>query len=126
MDPREGGWESMEWIKLALDREQWRAVAKSVVNLRVPYMVGNFFTGWVTVSFWRTLLHGVSYIAYTQATALFYVALWSCDKCSLVPSCRNLKDVFKRRKARLEQTMLGIVVCLTPARFKSRSWTWAG
>jgi len=45
MDPREGGWESMEWIKLALDREQWRAVAKSVVNLRVPYMVGNFFTG---------------------------------------------------------------------------------
>jgi hypothetical protein len=36
MDLREVGWEDMDWIKLALDRERWFAVVNAVVNLRVP------------------------------------------------------------------------------------------
>jgi hypothetical protein len=32
----------MEWIDLAQDRGRWRELA--VMNLRVPYNAGNFFT----------------------------------------------------------------------------------
>jgi hypothetical protein len=35
MDLREIRWESMDWIELAQDRDQWRALVNTV-NLRVP------------------------------------------------------------------------------------------
>jgi hypothetical protein len=35
-DLRERGWDGMEWIDLAEDRDQWRAVVNTVMNLRVP------------------------------------------------------------------------------------------
>jgi hypothetical protein len=36
MDLREIGWSVMDWIDLAQDRDQWRALVNSVMNLRVP------------------------------------------------------------------------------------------
>jgi hypothetical protein len=36
MDIREIGWEGMDWIYLAQDRDQWRALVNTVMNLRVP------------------------------------------------------------------------------------------
>jgi hypothetical protein len=36
MDPRETGWDGMDWIDLAHDRNQWRALVRAVMNLRVP------------------------------------------------------------------------------------------
>jgi hypothetical protein len=36
MDHREIGWGGMDWIDLAEDRDQWRAVVKTVMNLRIP------------------------------------------------------------------------------------------
>jgi hypothetical protein len=35
MDLREIGWNGMDWIDLAQDREQWRALVITVMNLRV-------------------------------------------------------------------------------------------
>jgi hypothetical protein len=35
MDLREFGWGSVEWIQLAQDRDRWRAVVNTVMNLRV-------------------------------------------------------------------------------------------
>jgi hypothetical protein len=36
MDLREIEWDGMDWIDLAQDRDQWRALVKAVMNLRVP------------------------------------------------------------------------------------------
>jgi hypothetical protein len=35
VDLREIGWESVEWTRLAQERDQWRAVVNAVMNLRV-------------------------------------------------------------------------------------------
>jgi hypothetical protein len=35
-DLREVGWEGADWIDLAQDRDRWRAVVYTVMNLRVP------------------------------------------------------------------------------------------
>ena len=34
----------MDWTELALDRDRLQALVNSVMNLRVPYNVGNFLT----------------------------------------------------------------------------------
>jgi hypothetical protein len=36
MDLREIGWDGMDWIDLAQDRDQWRALVNAVMNLPVP------------------------------------------------------------------------------------------
>jgi hypothetical protein len=36
MDLREIEWDGMDWIDLAEDRDQWRALVNTVINLRVP------------------------------------------------------------------------------------------
>jgi hypothetical protein len=36
MDLREIGWGGMDWIDLAQDTDQWRALVNPVRNLRVP------------------------------------------------------------------------------------------
>jgi hypothetical protein len=36
IDLREIEWGGMEWIDLAQDRDQWRAIVNTVMNLQVP------------------------------------------------------------------------------------------
>jgi hypothetical protein len=36
MDLEEKGWGGMDWIDLAYDRDQWRALVNTVMNLPVP------------------------------------------------------------------------------------------
>jgi hypothetical protein len=36
MDLREIGWDGMDWIELAGDRDHWRALMNTAKNLRVP------------------------------------------------------------------------------------------
>jgi hypothetical protein len=35
LDLREIGWDDGDWINLAQDRDQWRALVRAVMNLRV-------------------------------------------------------------------------------------------
>jgi hypothetical protein len=35
MDLREIGWDGMDWIELAKDRDQWGALVNTVMNLHV-------------------------------------------------------------------------------------------
>jgi hypothetical protein len=62
MDFREKAWEAVGRIHLAQDRIQCRAFMNTVMNLQVPYQMGNFLTIWVTFRFTRALLHGISYL----------------------------------------------------------------
>jgi hypothetical protein len=36
MDLTEIGWDGVDWIELAQDRDLWRALVNTVMNLRVP------------------------------------------------------------------------------------------
>jgi hypothetical protein len=36
MDVREIGWGCVDWIDLAQDRDQWRALVNTVMNLGAP------------------------------------------------------------------------------------------
>jgi hypothetical protein len=36
MDLREIGWEGVDWIELAQDRDQWKALVNTVIKLLVP------------------------------------------------------------------------------------------
>jgi hypothetical protein len=36
IDLRESVWDGIDWIDLAQERDQWRALMNTVMNLRVP------------------------------------------------------------------------------------------
>jgi hypothetical protein len=36
MDLREIGWDGVDWIDMAQDRDQWRALVNTLLNFRVP------------------------------------------------------------------------------------------
>jgi hypothetical protein len=44
MDLQEMGWVGMDWIVLTEERNKWRLLVNKVMNLRVPYNVGNGLT----------------------------------------------------------------------------------
>jgi hypothetical protein len=55
MDLRERGWDIMDWIDLAQDRDQWRALVNTVINLRFPLNAGKFLS---SLHNWRLLKKG--------------------------------------------------------------------
>jgi hypothetical protein len=36
MDLREIGWGGIDWVELAQDKDQWRSLVNTVINLQVP------------------------------------------------------------------------------------------
>jgi hypothetical protein len=50
---KEKGWDDMDWIDLAQNRGQWRALVNTAMNLQVPYNAGNFLSGCTIGSFSR-------------------------------------------------------------------------
>jgi hypothetical protein len=63
MDLREIGWGGMDWIRLAQERDLWRALLNTAMNLWVPWNVGNFLSSWAIGAFSRrTQLRGVRWL----------------------------------------------------------------
>jgi hypothetical protein len=56
-DVTEIGWDGTDWIDLAQDRDQWRALVNTVMNLRVPKNAGNFLSRCTIGTFPRAQLH---------------------------------------------------------------------
>jgi hypothetical protein len=48
MDLREIEWDGMDWIYLAQDKDQWKALVDTVLNLWVPQNAGKFLSGCTT------------------------------------------------------------------------------
>jgi hypothetical protein len=66
MDLREIKWSCMNWIDLAQDRDQWRTLVNTIMNLRVPLNVGKFLSSCTTGGFSRKAHpHGVALQEYT-------------------------------------------------------------
>jgi hypothetical protein len=42
LDLSEIGWECVDWMHLAQDRNQWRAVVNTAINFWAPYKAVNF------------------------------------------------------------------------------------
>jgi hypothetical protein len=60
MNLRVMGWGGMDWIDVAQNRDQWRAIVNTAISLRVPYNVGKFLSNCITGGFSRgAQLHGV-------------------------------------------------------------------
>jgi hypothetical protein len=53
MDVREIGWECRDWIDLAQDRDQWRVLVNTVMNLRVPSNAEKFLSSCIIGGFSR-------------------------------------------------------------------------
>jgi hypothetical protein len=53
IDLREIGWYGMDWVDLAQNRDQWRALVNTVMNLRVPSNAGKLLNSCTVHSFSR-------------------------------------------------------------------------
>jgi hypothetical protein len=45
MDLGEVGWDDVDWIVVAQDKDKWRVVLSAVINLRIPYNAGKLSSG---------------------------------------------------------------------------------
>jgi hypothetical protein len=70
----------MDWIDLAQDRDQWRAVVSTGIHLRVQQNVGKFFNSCTTGGFSRRAqLHGVALCVTVEARILVKPRIYAAN-----------------------------------------------
>jgi hypothetical protein len=69
IDLRDIEWNGMDWIDLAQDREKWRALVNTAMNLRVTKNAGKFLSGCTIGGFPRSArLH--------KQVSIFFYSYW--------------------------------------------------
>jgi hypothetical protein len=64
VDLGEVGWSDVDWIGLGQDRNRWRALVNSVLNLRVPRNAGKLSSVLTSSGLWSSAqLHRVSLVS---------------------------------------------------------------
>jgi hypothetical protein len=53
IDLREIGWDGVDWMGMAQNRDEWRALVSTVKNLRVPKNAWKFLSGYTIGGFSR-------------------------------------------------------------------------
>jgi hypothetical protein len=51
IDLREIGWDGMDWIDLARDRDHWKALVNTVMHFRIPYNAVKFLSTYIIGGF---------------------------------------------------------------------------
>jgi hypothetical protein len=59
----EVGWGDVDWIGLAQDRDRWRALVNSVLNLRVPRNAGKLLSVQTTRDLSRVVLSSIELVS---------------------------------------------------------------
>jgi hypothetical protein len=68
----------MDWINVAQDRDQLKALVNTVINLRVAKSAGKFLSSWATGDFSRrTHLHDLLTEMSIHEIGMFAVIFWS-------------------------------------------------
>jgi len=99
----------VDWIQMAPDRDKWRALMKTVMNIRVPWDATNFLTSWMTVKFSKDSALR-SYYKYPSKTR--NLGLFSCNKTPTVRKIRRL--VLKKVKPNIRMVLRFITYPLPP------------
>jgi hypothetical protein len=82
VDLREVAWGGTDWIYLAQDRDQWKGLVNTVMNLLVLQNFGKFLSSCATGGFSRRAqLQGVSYLAKIQSIRLVFQIIRSLLIC---------------------------------------------
>jgi hypothetical protein len=77
--PRQIGWNAVDWIHLAQDRDRWRTLVNTIKELRAPYNFGKFLSSCATGVFSRrTLFHGVGYTRQWFLFKFLITQHWYC------------------------------------------------
>jgi hypothetical protein len=79
MDLGEVGWGDVDWIGLALDRNRWRALMNSILNLRVLWNAGKLWSGLTSSGLSSTLV----------TRCINRDIACSLERAVLSPSCRR-------------------------------------
>jgi hypothetical protein len=79
MDLREVGWHDVDWIGMAQDRNRWRELVNSVLNLQVPQNAGTLSSGLRTGGLSSSAqIHRVSLVSQDSQDMLVLSSAASC------------------------------------------------
>jgi hypothetical protein len=84
MDLGEVGWGDVDWIGLIQNRNRWRALVNSVLNLRVPWNAGKQSSG-------------LSSSAHLHRVSLLVIVFWYNSVCYMSQPFRGLIKKLKKK-----------------------------
>ena len=129
MDLQEVGGGCEDWMELAQNRDRWRALVSTVMNLRVPKMRGISWLAAEPVSFSkRTLLHGLGkYVVLCQFQNRGCLT-WNVYRCTTYASLRSLptqdNKLWKQKHVVWDSTLNHHVLAVQALEGGRDGWHW--